>query len=66
MKKSVYGATKVKKINLKKLQEEVKGLGLILAVDVAKEDFVAVIMEQDQQVHSTIKWKHPGGLFFLN
>ena len=35
MKKRIYRATKVKKINLKKLQEEIKGRDPILAVDVA-------------------------------
>lgn len=67
MKKRMYRATKVKKINLTNLQEEVKGRDIVLAVDVAKEDFVAVIMGHDRQVHSTIKWKHPGeSCFFLN
>lgn len=67
MKKRIYRATKVKKLNLEKLQKQVEGREIVLAVDVAKEDFVAVIMGNDQQVHSTIKWKHPReSHFFLN
>lgn len=67
MKKRIYRATKVKKLKLDKLQKQVEGRRIILAVDVAKEDFVAVIMGSEQQVYSTIKWKHPvESCFFIN
>ena len=67
MKKRIYRATKVKKLNLEKLQEQVDGREIVLAVDVAKEDFFAVIVGNDQQVYATIKWKHPvESHFFLN
>ena len=36
MKKRVYKAVKVNKINLKKLQKEVEGKDIILGIDVAK------------------------------
>ena len=67
MKKRVYRATKVKNLNLEKLQEQVKDRKIVLAIDVAKEDFFAVIVGNDQQVYATIKWKHPvESHFFLN
>jgi len=59
MKKKVYKATNVKKINLKKLSQEVEGKNIVLGVDVAKEDFMAAIMDEDRNVIKTIKWKHP-------
>jgi transposase len=59
MKKRVYKATNVKKINLEKLVQEVEGKEIVLGVDVAKEDFMAAIMDKDRKVIKTIKWKHP-------
>ena len=44
MKKRVYKATKVKKINLAKLKRDVEGKNIIFSVDVAKEDFMATIL----------------------
>ncbi len=59
MKKRVYKATKVKKINLEKLKKQVDGERIIFSVDVAKEDFMATILRQDREVLVTISWKHP-------
>ncbi len=59
MKKRVYRATDVKKINLKQLQKEVEGQDIVLSVDVAKENFMAAILDQKRNVIKTIKWKHP-------
>ena len=67
MKKRVYRATKVKRLNLDKLKKEIDGEAIVLGVDVAKEDFMAVIMNQDRKVLSTISWKHPfESQLFLN
>jgi len=67
MKKRVYRATKVKRLNLDKLKKEIDGEEIVLGVDVAKEDFMAVIMNQDRRVLSTISWKHPfESQLFLN
>ena len=41
MKKRIYRSTKVKKLNIEKLQEQVKGRNITLAVDIAKEDHPA-------------------------
>ena len=59
MKKRVYRATDVKRINLEELQKKVEGQDVVLGVDVAKEDFMAAIMDKDRNVIKTIKWKHP-------
>jgi transposase len=59
MKKRIYRAIKVKKLNLEKLKQVVEGKDIILSVDVAKEDFMAAIMNKDRKVLTTIKWKHP-------
>jgi transposase len=59
MKKGVYRATDVKKINLEKLNQEVAGKDIVLGVDVAKEDFMAAILDKNRNVIKTIKWKHP-------
>lgn len=59
MKKRVYKATKVKKLNLEKLKKEVEGKDIVFSVDVAKEDFMATILGQDREVIITIRWKHP-------
>lgn len=66
MKKRVYRATNVKKINVEKLNQEIEGKDIVLGVDVAKEDFMAAIMDKDRKVIKTIKWKHPfeSHLFF--
>ena len=59
MKKRVYRATDVKNLVLETLQKDVEGQDVVLGVDVAKENFMAVIMGQDREVIKTIKWKHP-------
>ena len=59
MKKRVYKATKVKKLNLEKLKKEVEGKDIVFSVDVAKKDFMATILGQDREVIITIRWKHP-------
>lgn len=66
MKKRVYKATKVKKLNLEKLKNEVEGKDIVLSVDVAKEAFMAVVMGKDKERIITISWQHPfeSQLFF--
>jgi transposase len=59
MKKRAYRATDVKDLVLETLQKDVEGQDVVLGVDVAKENFMAVIMGQDREVIKTIKWKHP-------
>ncbi len=59
MKKRVYRAIKVKNLNMEKLNEAVADKSIILGIDVAKEAFMAAIMNSDREVITTIKWKHP-------
>lgn len=59
MKKRVYKAINVKKLNLEKIRKAVADKDITLSVDVAKEDFMAAIMTTNNEVITTIKWKHP-------
>ena len=59
MKKRIYRAIDVKALNLDELRKVVKNQNIVLGVDVAKEDFVAALMNEKREVLSTIKWKHP-------
>jgi len=57
MKRKVYKATNVKKINMNTLKQEVEGKDRIPGIDVAKEDCIATIM--DRKIIKAFKWKHP-------
>jgi len=59
MKKRRYRATDVKQANWKKIAAHMTDQRVICGVDVAKEDFFAVLMNTDRSVIETIKWKHP-------
>jgi transposase len=59
MKKHIYRAVDVKALNLDELRKVVKNQKIVLGVDVAKEDFVAALMNEKREVLFTIKWKHP-------
>ena len=59
MKKRIYRAIDVKALNLDEFREIIKKQKIVLGVDVAKEDFVAALMNERREVLSTIKWKHP-------
>ena len=59
MNKHRYRATDVNDINWTKLAADAAGQPLVLGVDVAKEDFVGVLMRSDRSVVETIKWRHP-------
>jgi transposase len=59
MKKRRYRATNVKQANWKKMANYTSGQRVICGVDVAKEDFFAVLINTDRRVIETIKWEHP-------
>ena len=59
MKKRIYRAIDVKALNLDELREVIKKQKIVLGVDVAKEDFVAALMNERREVLSAVKWKHP-------
>ena len=59
MKKHIYRTTRIEELKVEELCKAVEGRRIVVGVDVAKEDFVAVIMDGDKEVHATVKWKHP-------
>jgi len=59
MKKRIYKAVEVKQVNVKKLQEKVQNQPIVFGVDVAKEDVVGALMNEEEEVLETIKWKSP-------
>ena len=54
MKKHIYRAVDVKALNLDELRKVVKNQKMVLGVDVAKEDFVAALMNEKREVLFTI------------
>ncbi len=59
MKKRRYKATNVKRVNWERIGAQTEGQRIIFGVDVAKEDFFAVLMNADYSVIETLKWVHP-------
>ena len=59
MKKRRYKATNVKQINWERIAAQTQGERIVFGIDVAKEDFFAVLMKADQSVIETLKWVHP-------
>lgn len=60
MKKRVYRAEKLEKVNVEKLSTEIFGQSIVFGIDVAKEDFYGALMNESCEVVKTIKWKSPG------
>jgi len=58
MGKRKYRATSIKQIQPEFVTGSF-GERVIIAIDVAKEDFFAAIVDDDGKVHKTVKWKHP-------
>jgi hypothetical protein len=59
MKKHSYRQIDVNKIDWLKLREKTEGQELLFSVDVAKQDFVGVLMTKVGDILNIIKWKHP-------
>jgi hypothetical protein len=59
MKKRRYQATNVKQVNWNRIATHTQDQHIVCGVDVAKEDFFAVLMKTDRTVLETIKWQHP-------
>ncbi|MDO9240003.1 MAG: transposase [Methylicorpusculum sp.] len=59
MKKHSYRQTDLNKIDWINLREKTAGQDLLFSVDVAKQDFVGVLMTQTSEILKVIKWKHP-------
>ena len=60
MRKRIYRAVSVKRVNKEKLVGFIRGQRIVFGVDVAKEDFVGAFMTESQEVIQTVKWKSPG------
>jgi len=60
MSKCRYQASEFKRVNWKRLRDEVSAADrIVFAVDVAKEDFFAGVMKADRRLLVTMKWRHP-------
>ena len=59
MKKRSYRSVSVKVVDTKQLCQELAWKRVVVGTDVAKEKFMAVLMTEDQQVGSTVRWNHP-------
>lgn len=59
MKKRVYQAVSVRKVNIEKLLEFTLGKWITFAVDAAKEDFYGALLNEEKVVLQTIKWRSP-------
>lgn len=60
MSKRRYNSIDFKRMDWQGLQDRIEGKRVVLAVDVAKEDFVATFLTGKQQALITFKWVHPG------
>lgn len=58
MSKRRYRATKIQEVEATKLAA-LAGQRVILAIDVAKEDFYAALVDAEGQVHEIVRWRHP-------
>ena len=59
MSKHRYHTENFNQIDWKQLSSKIYGRQIAFAIDVAKEDFVAGFIDEDQQINKLIKWKHP-------
>jgi transposase len=60
MKKRIYRATELTKLNIEQLAEKVKGKRVVFGVDIAKQDnYGAVMLWAEKEPVMTIKWRHP-------
>lgn len=58
MSKRRYRATKIQEFDAAKVKE-LSGRRVTVAIDVAKEDFCAAVVDSEAQVHGIVKWTHP-------
>jgi transposase len=59
MSKRRYNSIEFKRVDWQKVQERITGSRVVFAVDVAKEDFVAILLDGERQALVTFKWVHP-------
>ena len=59
MSKRRYNSIEFKRVDWQQVQEQITGPRVVFAVDVAKEKFVATLLDDEQQGLVTFKWVHP-------
>ncbi len=59
MKKRVYRALAIRKVDIERLREFTSGNRIIFSVDAAKTDFYGAIYNESKDVGLTVKWKSP-------
>jgi transposase len=59
MTKRRYRSVEFKTVDWNKVRDRIEGERVVLAVDIAKEDFVATLMGADETALVTFKWRHP-------
>jgi hypothetical protein len=59
MKKHRYSAENIKQADWTTIRAQTSGRRIVFGVDVAKDDFFGVLMQEDLTVRATLKWKHP-------
>ena len=59
MSKRRYSSVEFKAVDWHSLEQRLEGGRVVVAVDVAKEDFVASVFAADQSALVTFKWTHP-------
>jgi transposase len=59
MKKHRYSAKNIKQADWKQVSSQTMGRRIVFSVDVAKNNFFGVLMQEDLTVSATLKWMHP-------
>lgn len=59
MKKRVYRALAIKKVDIERLREFTSGNRIVFSVDAAKTDFYGAVYNESKEVGLTVKWKSP-------
>jgi transposase len=59
MSKGRYAGVEFNRVNWATMREQVAGQRAVFAVDVAKEDFVGVLLDARRTALVTVKWTHP-------
>jgi len=59
MSKRRYSTVELNQVNWARMREQVAGQRAVFAVDVAKEDFVGVLLDAERTALVTVAWKHP-------
>jgi transposase len=59
MSKRRYKSEEFKNVDWERVEGRIEGERVVLAVDVAKEDFVATLLDREQEALLTFSWCHP-------